>query len=424
MVDRPNHLSAWLSAIEQKHTADIILGLERITVIAEQLKLTHFDCPVITVAGTNGKGSTVALLQQLYFTAGYRVGACFSPHLHHFTERVMINNQPVSEAALCQAFGAIANASMHCQLTFFEFITLAALWLFKKNALDVVILEVGLGGRLDAVNCVENTVAILTQVALDHCDRLGNDRESIGNEKAGIFRSNNIAICGDQDPPNSVVNKAAELNCSYYQLGVDFNFEQDGEACYWWAEGTRYEHCPAPKIPATSVACAIMSSHLLAKQLPIRSSHIIDALKNTVLPGRFQVVQGICPIIFDVAHNGAAAEFLAKKLRNFPNNGKTYAIFSLLADKDCDAVLAPMRDIVDEWHIFPLETSRAAKSTDIEQRIKVLFDHPCYNHAEVAILWQTLSKRLQPEDRVVVYGSFYTVAAAQNETRFKEYSWN
>lgn len=420
MVSPPSDLIAWLSAIEQKHTTDIILGLERISLIAEQMGLSHFECPVITVAGTNGKGSTVAFLQALYSAAGYRVGAYFSPHLHDFTERVMINNRPVAEEALCQAFDVIANASAHSALTFFEFITLAALWLFKKNELDVVILEVGLGGRLDAVNCVENTVAILTQIELDHCDRLGHDRESIGKEKAGIFRLNKTAICGDPEPPKSVTHQAAELSCSFYQLGVDFNFAQDGPLWSWWANEKRYPVCPVPQIPPASVACAIMASYVLAEALPITPSNINDALTNTRLPGRFQVIQGTCPIIFDVAHNGAAADFLAQQLRNFLNNGKTYAIFSHLADKDGDAILIPMKDLVDEWHIFPLDTPRAAKSADIEQRIKVLFDHPCYNHAEVAILWQALSKRLQPEDRVVVYGSFYTVAAAQNEIVFKE----
>lgn len=409
-------LNTWLAYIAERHTPEIILGLERIAVIAERLQVDHFDCPVITVAGTNGKGSTVAVLQNLYSVAGYRVGCYFSPHLHHFTERVMINNAPVNEVALCQAFGEIEAVSTGVPITFFEFITLAALLLFKNNALDVIILEVGLGGRLDAVNCVDNDVAILTQVAFDHCERLGNDREAIGAEKAGIFRKNAKAICGDPHPPQTVIDYAKKLSCDFFALGKEFTYTQQGRHWSWWSGAVHYADLPRPQVPIMSAACALMASHLLAKRLAVNSQHIFAAVKNTTLPGRFQVVQTICPIIFDVAHNAAAANFLAEQLSHFPKSGvgNTYAIFSLLADKDLDGVIAPMVGIVNEWHVIQLSTERAAKSTDITERITGFFNQPCYNHAEVATMWQILGEKLQPQDRVVVFGSFYTVAAVQD----------
>jgi dihydrofolate synthase/folylpolyglutamate synthase len=414
-------LNTWLAYIAQRHTPEIILGLERIEVIAQRLHLDNFDCPVITVAGTNGKGSTVAVLQNLYSSAGYRVGSYYSPHLHHFTERVMINNKSVNEVALCQAFGEIEAASTGIPITFFEFITLAALLLFKNSALDVIILEVGLGGRLDAVNCVNNDIAILTQVAFDHCERLGNDRESIGAEKAGIFRKNAKAICGDPNPPHTVSDYAKKLSCDFFSLGKEFNYVQQGQYWSWWSGAVHYADLPRPQVPITSAACALMACHLLAERLAINPQHIFSAVKNTSLPGRFQVVQATCPIIFDVAHNPAAANFLAEQLSHFHNNsiGNTYAIFSLLADKDLDGVIAPMVGIVDEWHVIQLSTERAAKSADITQRITGFFNQPCYNHAEVATMWQILGEKLQPLDRVVVFGSFYTVAAVQEEMKIR-----
>ncbi len=412
-MKRCSDLASWLSYISERHTPEIILGLERITGVAEQLGLTHFHCPVITVAGTNGKGSTVAFLQQLYSTAGYRVGAYFSPHLHHFTERVMINNQPVKEAVLCEAFEVIYTACKDIAITFFEFITLAALLVFKNSDLDVLILEVGLGGRLDAVNCVHNNLAILTQIELDHCDRLGYDRDSIGKEKAGIFRKNAIAICGDLQPPNSVLTFAKSLPCTMLCVGDYFNYSNEGAEWSWWTREARFNNLPRPKLPLLSAACAIMATQQLMALLPVTRNHLGDALKNTYLPGRFEVIQSICPVILDVAHNAASADLLAQQLLDFPDTGKTYAIFSLLADKDCDAVLGPLGGLVDEWHVLQLDVPRAANADEIVQRIKALFNQSCYNHPDIAIMWRTLSKVLQPQDRVVVYGSFYTVAAVQ-----------
>ncbi len=406
-------LDSWLTAIAERHTPDIILGLERILNIAERLQLTHFDCPVITVAGTNGKGSTVGTLQRLYSTAGYRIGCYYSPHLHHFNERIQINNQSVDETVICDAFQTLSGEISDSPLTFFEFITLAALIIFKKNDLDILVLEVGLGGRLDAVNCVENNIAILTQIDFDHCDRLGDNREAIGFEKAGIFRENKIAICGDPSPPSSVINKAKQLSCDFYTLGKDFYIEQQGITWNWEMRGKELRNIATPRVPQTSVACAFVAAQLLQSSLPVTDQCLLDAAQNTTIAGRFEVIQDRCPIIFDVAHNRSAAELLAQKLRKEEHPGRTIALFSVLSDKDCKGMIEPMKGIIHEWHIFPLETPRARPTKEIIQHIKAMFEEACHHHSDAATMWQELKGRLTPQDRVVVYGSFYAVAAVQ-----------
>ncbi len=406
-------LQSWLSSIADHHTLDIVLGLDRILPIAKKLHLTQFDCPVITVAGTNGKGSTVATLQQLYSSAGYRVGAYFSPHLHHFTERVQINNQPVDENELCEAFQRLSREISDAPLTFFEFITLAALLIFKTRNLDVLVLEVGLGGRLDAVNCVENTIAVLTQIDFDHCDRLGDNRESIGFEKAGIFRENKIALCGDLSPPQSVIDKADQLHCDLYRLGKDFSIEQKKTAWTCKMRNKELSLNSAPHLPAQSVACALMTVELLQEQLPVSEECMKQAASTTKLPGRFESYQNLCTLIFDVAHNPSATELLAQKLSSQLHEGKTIAIFSVLSDKDCKNMIDSMRGLVHEWHVFPLNTPRASPTIEIIQQIRAVFDGACHDHSNATTMWQLLKERLSPQDRVVVFGSFYTVAAVQ-----------
>lgn len=405
-------LNAWLNLIAQRHTPDIILGLERIKIIAIQLQLIHFNCPVITVAGTNGKGSTVATLQRLYSSAGYKTGCYYSPHLHHFTERVQINNQPIDEVELCKAFEKLTKEISNAPLTFFEFITLAALSIFKEKELDIIILEVGLGGRLDAVNCVESTLAILTQIDFDHCDRLGNNREAIGFEKAGIFRENKIVICGDSSPPNSVIKRAQELHCDFYTLGKDF-FIRDKDLLWdWEMPGKSLHNLSKPLLPQNSVACALVAAQLLQNQLTVSQDAMSSAATQTSLPGRYEVIQDRCTIIFDVAHNQSSAALLAQKLTNQPHTGKTIAVFSVLADKDCKGMIEPFSELVHEWHVFPLDTPRACQPKEIIQQLQT-GEGACHLHPNVTKMWEELKGRLSPEDRVVVYGSFYTVAAVQ-----------
>lgn len=407
-------LDSWLSAIAERHSPDIILGLDRINQIAERLQLTHFDCPVITVAGTNGKGSTVATLQTLYSNAGYKIGSYYSPHLHHFSERIQINNKPVDEPVICDAFQTLSTEISDAPLTFFEFITLAALIIFKKNDLDILVLEVGLGGRLDAVNCVENSIAILTQIDFDHCDRLGDNREAIGFEKAGIFRENKIAICGDLSPPSSVINQAKLLNCDFYTHGKDFYIEQQSSTLWnWKMRGKELRDIATPRVPQTSVACALVAAQLLQRYLPVTDQCMFDAAQNTRLAGRFEVIQDQCPIIFDVAHNPSAVELLALNLMKEEHSGRTIALFSVLADKDCQGMIEPMKRIIHEWHVFPLETPRASPTTEIIQHIKATSEGACHHHADATTMWQHLKGRLTSQDRVVVFGSFYTVAAVQ-----------
>lgn len=408
-----NDLDSWLHSIADRHTPDIILGLERILTIAEKLQLTQFDCPVITVGGTNGKGSTVATLQQLYTSAGYRVGCYFSPHLNHFTERVQINNQPINESELCEAFQFLSDEISDAPLTFFEFITLAALSIFKRKKLDVLILEVGLGGRLDAVNCVENTIAILTQIDFDHCDRLGNDRDAIGFEKAGIFRENKIAICGDPSPPQSVINEAKNLQCDFYTLSTDFSFQIENTSWNWRLRDKMLQDISVPHLPQHSVACALVAAQLLQYSLPVSDQCMRDAASKTILPGRFEVIQDRCTMIFDVAHNQSSAALLAQNLSKKVHHGKTIALFGALSDKDFKSMIEPFTEIVNEWHIFPLETPRATAPECIMEHLKGVNKGACHHHSNVTTMWEQLKERLTPQDRVVVYGSFYTVAAVQ-----------
>jgi len=410
-------LDSWLSYIAERHTQEVKLGLERIQHLAETLQLRHFPCPVISVAGTNGKGTTVAAITQLYTAAGYRVGSYYSPHLHHFTERVMLNNKPVSESELCAAFATIAQNTAEKPLTFFEFITLAALVIFKSHPLDLLVLEVGLGGRLDATNCVENDAAIITQIAFDHCERLGYDRESIGFEKAGIFRKNKIAICAEPDPPKSLLDQAESLDCDFYCIGKEYFYEGHDQEWSWRTEGVELNHLPLPKIPMSSAAAALMLSYCFSEQLSLKDEDRLQAIENTQLPGRFEVIQDCCPIIFDVAHNEASALLLAEKIKQTGHKGKTYAVFSVLADKDCGAIVRAMAKLIDEWHVLPLQCPRAEKTEKIVHQIKALFDQPCYNHVDLSSMWNTLREKLHPQDRVVVFGSFYTVAAVQSELR-------
>ncbi len=410
---RPKDLDSWLSFLALRHTPDVILGLERILVVAEKLQLTQFSSPVITVAGTNGKGTTVAALQRLYSYAGYRVGSYFSPHLNHFTERLIINDKESEQSQWIEAFEFISDTVADLPLTFFEFITLAALSILKNNKLDLLILEIGLGGRLDAVNCVENDLAIITQIAFDHCDRLGTDLESIGREKAGIFRKNKIAICSEPHPPQSVIRAAEDLNCVLYRVGEDFQIRIHESFWSWESAQGHFKDLPIPAIPIPSVASALMASYLLADRLPVSDADRIEAATNTHLSGRFQIFQDRCPLIFDVAHNEAAAILLAQRLAKTEVSGKTYAIFSVLDDKDCSAIVKAMGSTIQEWHVIPLDTPRAKKTSEIVKEITALWHQPCYNHPDLSSMWGRLREKIKPEDRVIIFGSFYTVAAVQ-----------
>lgn len=415
-------LASWLERIAARHTTNIELGLERISAVARQLQVNQFACPVITVAGTNGKGSTVSLLENTYTAAGYRVGAYYSPHVYDFCERVHLEGKPVTPAMLCAAFAHIENTIAGMSLTFFEFITLAALWIFSEAKLDVLILEVGLGGRLDAVNCIDTDLAIITQIDYDHCDRLGDDLESIGREKAGIFRQNQPVVCGQAQPPETVIQAAETLQCPYFEIGKDFRFDENEQNWQWFGPDHAFLTLPKPLIHPNNAATAVMALVILFARLPFDFSALNQALCITQLPGRWEIHHHHAEIIFDVAHNEASVKLLAQQLATQITTGKTVAVFSALADKNIHAMIEGIKSRLDEWHVIPIiDSPRAESAEKIVQTITELCDQPCYNHCDVDALWSHLTVNLQPQDRVVVFGSFHTVAAVRKT--MKEISW-
>lgn len=413
-MEAPESLAAWLTYLETLHPKTIDLGLERTREVALRLDLLPFQCPVITVAGTNGKGSCVALLESIFLAAGYRVGTYTSPHLLSYNERVRVNGIMAEDGALCSAFSAVDTARHNTSLTYFEFGTLAALWLFKRARLDLVILEVGMGGRLDAVNIVDADVAIISTIALDHMEWLGNDREAIGFEKAGIMRSGKPVVCGDFATPNSVREYAKQIGAVLYCQGEDFHFES--KANHWayvneCAAGQVLVDLPVPKIELQNAATTLRAVELLSDQLPIARSLLDTALRKVFLPGRFQIIENQkIMTILDVAHNPAAGELLAKKLRMVSISGRILAVVAMLADKDAHGTVAPLIQQVSTWYVAGLDVSRGGASQLLAVQLQLLGAKTVHEHTRVRDGYEHALRDAQPGDCIVVFGSFYTVA--------------
>ncbi|HEY0939572.1 MAG TPA: bifunctional tetrahydrofolate synthase/dihydrofolate synthase [Steroidobacter sp.] len=412
-------LADWLRWQETLHPSTIDLGLERMRRTLERLEWRQPACPVITVAGTNGKGSTVALTSRILRAAGYRVGTFTSPHLVRYNERIIIDGREVSDASLVAAFERIDEARGDDTLTFFEFNTLAALLVFDTACLDAIVLEVGLGGRLDSVNAVDADVAVVTSIALDHCDWLGSDLESIGREKAGIFRAGKPAIFGAREMPASIAAAAQDLGAPLYRLGQDFDWQRDGERWSWQGRATKYENLPRPALHgelqfdnASSVLCAL---ECLAERLPITRATIEQGLENVTLPGRFQVIRRAQPDvewILDVAHNPAAAGALAGQLAARPTNGRTIAVCGILGDKDIDGIASALRGSFDSWIIVGLQSARAVPVDALAPRLANLDATVATTALDVSAGCDIAQKMARAGDRIVVFGSFLTVGPA------------
>ncbi|WP_133134997.1 bifunctional tetrahydrofolate synthase/dihydrofolate synthase [Legionella rowbothamii] len=402
-------LAEWLSDLETRNINEIQLGLTRIQIVAERLQLLKPNCKVITVAGTNGKGSTVTALEHIYHTAGYKVGAYTSPHLIHFNERVRVGLMPITDDMLCQAFTLIELTRQDTILTYFEFITLAALWYFHKEQVDIIILEVGLGGRLDATNIIDADLSIITTIDLDHQDFLGDTLEAIGYEKAGILRSGKPFIYADENPPSSIVEVATGLSVSAYYLGKDFSFEES--ELVWsvrWGD-TQINDLPTPAIQLKSAAAAITASLVLAHSLPVSYEHLHKAMENIFIPGRLQLQKGIVDVLYDVSHNPQSARLLAKTLVRYGKKATVHAVFSALKDKDILGLILPLKDYVDYWYPAQLDVKRAPSANLLLSYFKdaEIYAKICYN--EPFLAFKAALDQAKPGDLIVVYGSFFTV---------------
>ena len=417
MIQRPKPyvLDAWLAYLEQLHPKTIELGLDRVRAVQEKCDLFP-AFPVITVGGTNGKGSTCAMLEAMLLAAGYRAGCYTSPHLIRYNERVRINGRMVDDAALCEGFAAVEAARGEVALTYFEFGTLAAVWLFAQAQLDVVILEVGLGGRLDAVNVFEPDAAVVTTVDLDHMDYLGNTREQIGFEKAGIFRAQKPAICADPNPPQSLLQHAAGMGAQLLRIERDFGVTRAPESWTYWGPSGPRAALPYPTMRGAhqlaNAAAAIASVDSLRERLPLSQAHLRAGLLSARLPGRFQVLPGKPTVILDVAHNPQAARILAQNLRAQYVSGKTYAVFGMLRDKDIAAVIAALKDCIDIWCVGGLAGPRGASGELVAQALNHAGIAAAHISPNIVLAYAFACRQAGEDDRICVFGSFYTVAEA------------
>lgn len=407
----PTSLPEWLEFLENRHQQEIQLGLTRVKAVAEGLSLCQLDSVVITVAGTNGKGSTVAALQAIYIAAGFRVGTYTSPHLLLFNERICVNQQNISDDAICAAFALIEKARGDIHLTYFEMSTLAALYYFKQNSCDVVILEVGMGGRLDATNIIDADVAIITTVDLDHQEHLGDTVDEIGFEKAGILRPHQVFIYADTAPPSSVVAYAKALNTQMKCLGVDYTFRESQDDLQITHQSGESIHLPRPGINLKAAAAAVVASGILLDKLPISSAQLASAMQVVTLPGRQQVVPGVVTRVFDVAHNPQAVSLLAEFLKHYPSCGKIHAVFSGLKDKDLCGLIRPMKAYVDFWYLATLTGKRAAVEHMLLAALQTegIAEAPCFSNP--AIAYHAAIAQAKPGDLIVIYGSFLMVGA-------------
>ena len=405
----------WLYYLENAHQQEIQLGLARISAVAERLELLSWDAQIITVTGTNGKGSTVASLEAIYIAAGYHVASYTSPHLIRFNERICVNKQPIPDKKLCAAFTAIEVARELTHLTYFEMTTLAALWYFKQFALDIIILEVGIGGRLDATNIIDADLAIITTIDLDHQDYLGDTKDAIGYEKAGILRANKPFIYADHNPPESVIKQAQLLNAAMYCLGSQYDFNVSGDHLHIDVPTRPSVQLPIPTIQRNAAAAAYMASTCLQSILPVTQQQLEEAMRTVYIFGRQQIVGDAIKTLFDVSHNPQSVLLLADFVQRYLSagnkpKGKVRAVFSGLKDKDLCGLIKPMLSCVDFWYPAVLMGKRAASAALLQATF--LAEHctipACYHDPLAA--YHAAMQDAKPGDLIVVYGSFLTVS--------------
>jgi len=414
-----NSLDDWLAHAERLHQRPVDMSLDRVRAVADRLGI-GFGCPVLMVGGTNGKGSTCAMLDAILRAAGYRIGLYTSPHLLRFNERVKIGGVEASDAALIEQMAAVEAARGATSLTYFEFTTLAILRLLMQARLDAVVLEIGLGGRLDAVNIVDADVSIVTSIGLDHMDYLGPTREHIGFEKAHIYRAGRPAICGDPQPPRSLIEVAAAVGADLWLLGRDFGVRRSDDVPEQWTYVGRAQTRSGLPHPALrglhqlgNAAAALAALEALHDRLPLSQQAVRTGLVAVAIAGRFQVLPGGRPsVIIDVAHNPQAAAVLADTLDRHGWFPRTHAVFGMLADKDVAGVIAALRGRIDRWHVGPTTGARGMGAEAIGRRLR---EAGIADVSECASLEHACAHALAeaaPDDRIVAFGSFLTAAAA------------
>jgi dihydrofolate synthase/folylpolyglutamate synthase len=415
-------LQEWLDWQETLHPSEIELGLERVENVWQQLNPERLASIVITIAGTNGKGSSAAITESILLAAGYTVGCYTSPHLLKYNERIRVNGRPVSDQAICNAFNRVDQARGNSSLTYFEFGTLAALDVFAGEQLDVVVLEVGLGGRLDAVNIIDPDVALITTIDIDHSDWLGNTRDEIALEKAGIMRAGRPAVFGGPNPPNALLERAADLGVELYIAGEEFSYTRTTGAWSWDGSKTQHKRLPEPAAMGEFIlqncSAVLMALELLQDRLDISNRDIENGIIGLAIPGRFQVINGDVTLILDVAHNPEAAAELAANLSKLPGKGRNFAVFSALADKDIVHIVEPLVPHIDQWHIGELEANRAATLGQLQDSlITAGVDASCiHNHESLSQAQTKAMADTVTHDKLVIFGSFFTVAEAMQHS--------
>lgn len=414
---QPRSLDGWLAWIETLHPRQIELGLDRVRCVAKAMGIARLPCTVVTVGGTNGKGSSVAMLEAVFAAGGYRTCAYTSPHLLRYNERVRIDGREAGDAELCAAFERVERARGETSLSYFEFGTLAALDLIARARADVAVLEVGMGGRLDAVNIVDPDVALVTSIGLDHTEWLGDTREKIAREKAGIFRTGVPAVCGDADPPRTLVEIARDIGAPLYRRGLDYDCGID-EGGRWWRgpRGTRIALPPlslAGGFQYENAANVLMVLDLLAERLPIPSARLVDGLAAARNPGRFQHLRPDARAvqrIVDVAHNVDGARALAAALAVEPRAGVTRLVFGVLGDKNVEGMVSAMAAVSRDWYLAAPGAARAAPVGRVHASVRSgVPGARIRDCADVPAAWRQALGEAAPGDRLVGFGSFYTV---------------
>lgn len=425
------NLESWLDYIHALHPTEIELGLDRVLEVAKRMGIEQPKSQIITVAGTNGKGSSVALLEAILVAHGIGVGSYTSPHLHRYNERIKISGEEVTDEILCQAFQQVEAGRQNTRLTYFEFGTLAALWVFEQSSPDVIVLEVGLGGRLDAVNIIDADVAIITSISIDHTEWLGSNTELIGREKAGVIRAGKPVICSEPNPPTSLLNCAEELAAPVLRIGVDFGFEIQSQAeskrtneLGWWGEngqGERLEFTglPQPLLSADLAASAIQALQFI--NINLTKEKLSAALVSAKLPGRFEQVRDEGhgrDVLFDVAHNPAAAANLASNIEALKKTrkevGKIIVVLAMMADKDTIGFYQALESVVDFWYITQFDDQRSMPAEKLESKLNST--HASKNIQKIDSIKLAYGQACDlnnPENLIVVTGSFFTVAAVR-----------